>query len=64
MRGLNLEFFLKREIYLRENLILFFQQQSWVTEALFPALSSVPPEEEDKHFTSLSDWNTEAKIEK
>ena len=64
MRGLNLEFFLKREIYLRENLIFFFQQQSWVTEALFPALSSVPPEEEDKHFTSLSDWNTEAKIEK
>ena len=49
--------------YLRGKLI-FFGQQSWVHEALFPTLSSVSPAEEDKHFTILSDWNTEAKIEK
>ena len=33
-------------------------------EALLSALSSVSPWKGDKHFTILSDWNTEAKIEK
>ena len=35
-----------------ERTYFIFQQEIWVTEALLAALSSVPAEEEDKHFTS------------